>query len=549
MNLLEAEPSTIVKEASVPIEIRESGLRCMGSRHPEILLEGPAGTGKSFFAVYWTHQLCELFPGARFYFIRQTRKSLNQSALSLYEDLLGWGHPVLAGDLQRKGREMYQYPYAERTVDMGDGRGPITYRGRSEIYPMGMDNTDRIMSTEGDGAVFFEGTEGTLDGWDKLGTRLRRGYLPWNFRILDCNPAEATHWINKRADEPLEVATDVVDQMGDKWSGMNKMHRIRTTLKDNPKYWDSSGKWTELGLDYKIKLASLSPINRKRLEGGEWVSASGQVYASFSSAKHIVQGRIEKRGPQWHLVPIESEELGMRPEFEERRIAWFGIGVDYGFYPDPGVVQLWAFDEAQRGFMVKEHYETNVPREVWARRIADWQILYDVRAIECEHDPDMLRHINELIGHKMWKGHPIAHNAIKAIKPGIDVVRWALEDDDGQPDELGVPTCAPEPRLRILANALEREDDVLREELRSTSTMQEFPSYSVKQREDGKAYKTDMPDGSCDDHGLDATRYMFMGAWQTKHKLREEPETFAPGTMGAKHGHARRFKAATKRRR
>lgn len=541
-----ATPS--IQAAGVQIEIRRSGIQVMGSRHPEILLEGPAGTGKSFFAVWWIHQLCELFPGARFYFIRQTRKSLNQSALSLYEDMLGWGHPVLAGDLQRKGREMYQYPFAQRVVDMGDGRGPIMYRGRSEIYPLGMDNPDRIMSTEGDGAVFFEGTETTVDAWDKLGTRLRRGYTPWNFRILDCNPGPATHWINKRADEPLKVAEDVLAQLGDSWEGMTKMQRVRTTLKDNPKYWSRTGEYTKLGLEYKIKLASLSPVNRKRLEDGLWVQASGQVYGNYSPEKHIVQGRLEKRAGQWWMCPIESKLLGIRAEFKPRKIAWFGIGVDYGFYPDPGVAQLWAFDEAQRGFMVFEHYETNVPREVWAKRIAGWQAMYDVRAIACEHDPEMLKLINELIGNKMWKGKPIARNAVKSIKPGVDVVRWALNDDDGMPNEDGIPTRDPEPRLRLLASALEREDHVLREELRSTSTSQEFPSYVVKERIDGKTYQTDLPDPSCDDHGLDAARYIFMEAWRSLHKLREEPETFSPGTMGAKHQHARRFREARKRR-
>ena len=143
-------------EGGPRIELRQGILRVMGSRHPEILLEGPAGTGKTFGLVYLAHTWSEWFPGARGYFVRQTRKSLNESAMSLYEDLLGYGHPVLKGNRARPNRDKYTYPYAETVVD------GVRYAGQSEIYLVGMDNPDRLMSTEGDWAMFFEGTEGTL---------------------------------------------------------------------------------------------------------------------------------------------------------------------------------------------------------------------------------------------------------------------------------------------------------------------------------------------------------------------------------------------------
>lgn len=526
-----------------PVEIRESGLRAMHSRHPEILLEGPAGTGKSFFAVWWIHQLCELFPGSRFYFVRQTRKSLNNSAMSLYEDLLGWGHPVTSPARSRAGRESYDYPYAERLVDTGDGRGPWPYKGQSKIYLLGMDNPERLMSTEGDGAVFFEGTEGTVHGWDLLGSRMRRGHLPWNFRILDCNPGPATHWVNLRADEKLEIPEDVRLQLGDRYVEMSKMHRVCTTLRDNPKYWDAvKGEWTELGLSYKIKLAGLSPVNKKRLEDGEWVSAAGQVYANFLSSKHVVAGKLERRGMHWWLMPRVNKKLGITAQFKARRIAYFGISNDYGFYPDPGVLQLWAMDDEDHAFLVKEHYETNVSRQVWAKRAADWQAEYDVRAIVCEHDEEQMKVINEMIGHKLWGGLPIAQKAVKAIIPGIDVTRWGFEDDEGMPDDDGEPTRAPEPRIRIFDDALEHEDMLLREELRPTCTVQEVGAYVYPPRVDGKIYQTDKPDDRCDEHGCDAMRYWCMYSWRSKHRAKEEPVGYKRGTMGHQFQHARRFK-------
>lgn len=546
----EVEDAVPEQDVGVAIEIRQGGLQVMHSRHPELLLEGPAGTGKTFFLVWWAHQLCELFPGIRIYFVRQTRKSLNNSAMSLYEDLLGYGHPVLESGGKRSNRDEYIYPHRSRVTDPGDGKGPRRFAGSSMIYLLGMDNPDRLMSTEGDVAMFFEATEGNLDGWDKLGSRMRRGYLPWNFRVADVNPGPATHWLNVRADETLVLADDLVAQLGESAREMPKMQRVRTTLKDNPKYWDTTlNQYTQLGVEYKIKLASLSPVNRLRLEDGEWVSSAGQVYEGYRSEKHIVQGSVVQRDGYWHLEPYTNEKLGIMPQFRGRRIEWFGVSADWGYYPDPTVLQLWAFDIENNAFLVEEHYETRIAREVTGQRIADWQGEYDVRAVVCDHDPDMVRLINELIGRKHGGGRPIAQNADKAILPGIDVVRWCLEDDDGCPDDKGEQTRKPEPRMRFLSGSIVSEDETLKEELRPTSTVAEIGSYAYVPRVDGKSYQTDKPDPKCDDHGCDAMRYMMMYAWRHKHKAPLEPTGYKPGTMGAKFNHAKRFRDAAKRRR
>ena len=130
------------------------------------------------------------------------------------------------------------------------------------------------------------------------------------------------------------LADDLVAQLGESAREMPKMQRVRTTLKDNPKYWDTTlNQYTQLGVEYKIKLASLSPVNRLRLEDGEWVSSAGQVYEGYRSEKHIVQGSVVQRDGYWHLEPYTNEKLGIMPQFRGRRIEWFGVSADWATIP------------------------------------------------------------------------------------------------------------------------------------------------------------------------------------------------------------------------
>lgn len=215
----------------------------MHSDAPEIVLSGPAGTGKSRANLQKLHWAAETYSGARSLIIRKTRESLTESALFTFEQyVLGLDHPMVLNGPQRNYRQSYRYPNGSRIV-VG-----------------GMDKPSKIMSTEFDIVYVQEMTE--LDDADlqALNTRLRNGKMPYQQLIGDCNPDSPLHWLYVRA-----LA--------------GKTILLPTDHKDNPTLWSEELQdWTEKGRQYLAKLQNLSGAEYERLYLGNWVQATGLVY-------------------------------------------------------------------------------------------------------------------------------------------------------------------------------------------------------------------------------------------------------------------------------
>ena len=211
------------------------------ARDLEVLLEGPAGTGKTRALLEKVHALADKYPGSRHLLCRKTRISLSESILVIYEDhvLSRAQRDHLSG--QRKSRQSYVYPNGS-TLVLG-----------------GLDNVDRIMSAEYDTVSLFEATEADENDWEKLTSRLRNNCMPYQQALADCNPGHPTHWINKRCNDL-------------------RMRRLSSRHADNPTI-------TPVYLD---RLARLSGVRRLRLYEGLWVAHEGLVYDNFSHALHVV---------------------------------------------------------------------------------------------------------------------------------------------------------------------------------------------------------------------------------------------------------------------
>jgi phage terminase large subunit len=124
-----------------PFQAYGAALQLWGSKSEEILIEGPAGTGKTRTILEKIHFCMMKYPGSRALLVRKTRESLNESVLTTYEEkVLPVGSPLLLGP-QRKFRTSYNYPNGSRIV-IG-----------------GMDKPTKIMSTEFDIIGTFETTE------------------------------------------------------------------------------------------------------------------------------------------------------------------------------------------------------------------------------------------------------------------------------------------------------------------------------------------------------------------------------------------------------
>jgi len=297
-----------------PYYITAPGRALFASRDPEILLEGPAGTGKTRTVLEYIHACCQRYPKTRALLLRKTRESLTESVLFTFEDLvLGPGHPLLRGPI-RNNRQHYHYPTG------------------STIICGGLDKAAKIMSTEYDLIYVAEATEATLEDWESCLTRLRNGQMPYQQAIADCNPGDPYHWLNARPEE-------------DDGRGGRRMRRVRTRHHQNPRFYDQTAKdWTPTGVEYIRRLDQLTGARHKRLRRGLWVAAEGAVYEDvWDDAVHIV------------------------PEFDLRRAHRFVASMDFG-HRNPGVLQVWAIDGDGSMYLIVQHYHTLRLPEWWRKK-------------------------------------------------------------------------------------------------------------------------------------------------------------------------------------
>lgn len=223
-------------------------------RDREVLIDGPAGTGKTRGVLEKVYLAAMKYPRMRALIVRKTRKSLTESVLVIFEDhVLPLGSPARDGP-QRSHRQRYTLPNGS-TIVLG-----------------GMDNSaiGEVMSTEYDLIACFEATELTADDIEKLTTRLRNGVMPYQQLICDCNPGPPSHHLKARADR------------GD-------MTRFPSRHEDNPRLYDDDKQPTPEGVKYLGTLDRLTGHRHARLRLGLWVAAEGVVYEEFDERVHVVE--------------------------------------------------------------------------------------------------------------------------------------------------------------------------------------------------------------------------------------------------------------------
>lgn len=223
-------------------------LSVLHDRSPEILIEGPAGTGKSRAVLEKVHLAGLKYPNARFLMVRKTRVSLNTSGRVTFENNVKI--PVVAWEASKS---QYLFP-----------TGSILAVG-------GMDNASRVLSTEYDIIYVQEATELDQEDWETLLTRLRNYVLPYQQIIGDCNPGSETHWLLRRHNQ-------------------GHLKRLYSKHTDNPMLYDhTTGQWTRVGQEYIGRLAKLTGVTKDRLYSGKWASATGAVYPEYVPEKHLIE--------------------------------------------------------------------------------------------------------------------------------------------------------------------------------------------------------------------------------------------------------------------
>lgn len=282
--------------SALEVRYRGGNAELIRSREPEVIVSGPAGTGKSRAALHKIHRCAIKYPRMRALIARKTRESVTQSVLVTFEsDVLDrdW-FTRLAMGMQRRVRQSYRYPNG------------------SEIVIGGLDKPSKVMSTQFDLIYINEAVEATEDDWESLGSRLRNGMMPYQQIMGDTNPDAPTHWIKRRANA-------------------GSLEFIESRHEDNPRYWDN-GEWTVAGRRYVLEqLERLTGVRYLRLRKGLWVGAEGQIYDEWDEAIHVIDAFPIPR--QW-------------PHYRS---------IDFG-YTNPFVCQWWALDPDGRAHLYRELY-------------------------------------------------------------------------------------------------------------------------------------------------------------------------------------------------
>lgn len=220
----------------------------------DLLICGPAGTGKTWGILRWIHCLARDNRNLRFLIGRKTRAALTESVLVTFEqEILPLdGMEGIAAGVQRKARQNYVYPSG------------------SEIVLGGLDEPDRILSTAWDVAFINEAIETTEDSWETLKSRMNRPGRRSRFGYLlgDTNPGHPEHWLKRRCDSGRTVLWD-------------------TRHEANPIMYDGRD-WTLDGRQYlNDVLGKLTGTRKARLRDGIWAVGDGVWFDSFDPARHV----------------------------------------------------------------------------------------------------------------------------------------------------------------------------------------------------------------------------------------------------------------------
>lgn len=436
----------------------------MEARDEEILVSGPAGTGKSRACLEKIYLVCLLTPNTRALILRKTLRSLGSTALVTWrnyvvKEALATGEVVYYGG---SSQEAPQY----------------RFRNGSTVTIGGLDNPTRIMSAEYDIVYIQEATEVTIEDIEFVKTRLRNWRTSFQQLIMDCNPAGDKHPLKLRCNDKIT-------------------RLIESRHEDNPKLFNEDGTKTKQGEKYIGILDKLTGVRYKRLRLGLWVSAEGIVYEEFDPAVHVLPWQLDENG---NPLPLPKEwprywvvDFGYVNPFVCK---WYALGPDGELYMYREIYMTQRLVEEHAKNILNivcpeqtESYYDHFNRTERTRTWREW-IEPEPSAIICDHDAEGRRTLEKYLGIGTIP-------AIKNVRDGIDLHKARLKVDE----TTGLA------QFYIMADALVEKDTDLATALMPTCTEEEYPAYAWKVSTDGR--KQDEPVKK-DDHGLDADRYMTM---------------------------------------
>lgn len=297
---------------------RGGALQLWRCRDHEVMLSGPAETGKTYGALQKLDALAWKYPCLQAAMVRQTRASMDGTVLDTWRKVIGKNSPIT--------------PFGGEKPDWYD------YPNGSRIHVGGMDKPERILSGERDIIYVNQAEELSLESWETLVTRVtgRAGNMPYAQLIGDCNPGPRTHWIKQR----------------------QSLRLLESRHEDNPTLFDEDGQITERGKITLRVLDSLTGLRHKRLRLGLWVSAEGVIYDGYDPAVHLID-EMPAGWQSWRKIRVF--DFGYKNPFICLWIAIDGDGRMYVYrqiYMTERTVRAHAvvINEQSQG----ERYEANI---------------------------------------------------------------------------------------------------------------------------------------------------------------------------------------------
>lgn len=358
--------------------------RVFTCKEPELILAGPAGTGKSKGILEYLNYTAMTYPECRILMARKTRKSLTESGMvTLQNKVL---HPA-QGVRFHGSKQQYQYP------------------NKSIIAIGGLDKSSKIMSSEWDIIYIQEATEVEESEWEDCSVRLRNEKTPVQQLIGDVNPGPSHHWIRQRANEGRLLMWDTVHE-------------------DNPTLFNRDGTMTAEGERYIGKLDKLTGVRYDRFRLGLWCSAEGMIYEKEWSPSHNIVN---------HFYPPADW-----PRY---------MVVDFG-YVHPFVCIWAAEDPDGRLYVYRQIYKTKTLVEDHAKeikRVSRWGEKHGdplPRAIICDHDAEDRATLQRHLGLNTVPARKTVSDGIQAVasrlriagdgKPRLLIMRDSLVERDSE---------------------------------------------------------------------------------------------------------------------
>lgn len=388
--------SSAVEEVRIVApELRGAALALGSCRDLEVCLDGPAGTGKTFGALYKIHLFLTLYPGSKWLVCRKSNTALAGSAIATYREMLDPREGVYYFGGNKVKPAAFEYP------------------NTSQLIVNGLDKPEKVKSWEFDGALINEATECSIEDLEFVRSRLRHGKGPYHQLIMDVNPDAPGHPLNLRMNEGTTT-------------------RLLSRHEDNPRYFDlKTNDWTKEGRDYiEGVLGGLTGVRLARLRYGLWCQAEGTIYEdTYDRAKNVIKP-----------FPI--------PESWSR---W--LVLDFG-YTHPFVCKWYAQDPDGRLYCYREIYKTKTLVEDHAKeikRLSRWGEKGGdplPREVIADHDAEDRMTFTRHTGLYTQAAH-------KSVADGIQAVQSRLRPaGDGKPRLMYFDNCLVERDPELVARKL-----------------------------------------------------------------------------------------------